>query len=484
MPAIFNFLRRKPLLAILAVLLASLLVAEIALLLALRAGWQTSRGFDMISAMAVDTKGQAWVAGYRQNVPSLMTYSETSRPVELSMPGELTRTAPSALMIDNQERLWVGTEEGMLGMRNPNGEWSLYAPEQYGIDSIRQIVMDGKGQVLVRSHRGPAMVDIGSSERRIAFTNSGLPESDVVALATDALEQSWVLTRKRELKVLEANGNWRTLVIVPATVRNGFMDSFLTFGPQGQIWLATVRGVGLLGPNGAWTEYPLGDPSRPLSMRAVLADAHGRVWVAAGDQGLFLLNPQDGWTNHTGQNSGLSFDANVLALAPQERVWIGSSHGRVSTFHPEAALPVNSVAAIRNIARRIIPATLLSILVLAIVAAPFRSPIQGNEKKLAAFVLAFAGWFAIGTLLWGYIRYAHAQSGGMFFINPLALIPPLLNILLLIVLYGLQRRMAWGALSALLVNWIGLIFVTPAALPFGGAPFMETLFMLPFFLPP
>jgi hypothetical protein len=32
-------------------------------------------------------------------------------------------------------------------------------------------------------------------------------------------------------------------------------------------------------------------------------------------------------------------------------------------------------------------------------------------------------------------------------INPLALIPPVVNMLLLIVLYVWQRRMAWGAFS-------------------------------------
>ena len=475
-------LRRKPLMVIVAVLLASLLVAEAVLQLALRAGWKIYRGFDTTSALAVDGKGQVWVAGYMQNSPSLTKYSGNGSSTALPLPGDLARTPASALMIDSQERLWVGTEEGMLGMRNSNGEWVIYAPEEYGNDSIRQIVEDAKGRVWVRSHRGPARVDLGSSEGTILFTNSGMPASDAVALTLDLLGQLWVLTRERELKVLDANDNWRTVLIVPATVRNGFQDSFLTFDPQGQIWLATVGGVGVLSPEGAWKEYPLGDPYRPLSMRGIFADTEGRVWVAAWDQGVFLYNPQSGWTNYSSQNSGLGMDAHAFALDRLGQVWIGSAQGRVSMFDQQAALPVNSISAIRTTARMIIPAVLLFFGVMAIVAAALRSPINGNERKAVAFALAFAGWFVIATVLWVYIRYSHAQSGGFLIISPLALIPPVVNSLLLILLWVKQRRMAWGAFSAFLMNWIGLIFITPAAVPFAGAPFMESVLMWPFFL--
>lgn len=482
-----QLLRRKPWVAVLAVLLASLLVAELALQLTLRAGWKTYRGFDTVSAVAVDGKGQAWVAGYRKNVPSLMTYSENGRAVEVPLPGDLGWGSLSALMIDRHDRVWLGTEGGRIAMLDNNGEWILYSGNTE--ESVWQIVMDGQGQVWARSHRGPAKIDPDSGERTFTFTDPALADHDAAALATDLQGQVWVLTRQRELRVLEADGNWRTVVIVPATVRNGFVDAFLTFDPQGQIWMATVQGVGVLSPDGAWMEHPLGDLYRPLSLYEGIADAKGRVWVAAFQprsinaepfSGFFLFDPQAGWTNYTRSNSGLGIDANALALDPRGRVWIGSTQGRVSTFHPDAALPGNSVSAIRTTARMIIPAALLSVIVLAILASVFRSPIKGNERKIAEFSLAFAGWFVIGALLWVSVRYAHAQSGGVLFISPLALIPPVVNILLLIVLFVWQRRMAWGAFSAFLVNWIGQIFVTPAAYPFGISPFLESVFMLPF----
>lgn len=419
-----------------------------------------------------------------------MTYSETGKTVEVPLPGDLGWGAINALMIDRQDRVWLGTDGGRIAMLDSNGKWIVYSSTTE--ESVWQIVMDGQGQVWARSHRGPAKIDPDSGERTFTFTDPALADHDAAALATDPQGQVWVLTRQRELRVLEADGNWRTVVIVPATVRNGFADAALTFDPQGKLWLATVQGVGVLSPDGAWKEHPLGDLYRPLSLYEVTADAEGRVWVAAFQprsinaepfSGLFLFDPQAGWTNYTRSNSGLRIDANALALDPHGQVWIGSSQGRVSTFHPDPALPGNSVSAIRTTARRIIPAALLSVIVLGILSSVFRRPIEGNERNMVEFSLAFAGWFVIGALLWVSVSYAHAQSSGVLIISPLALIPPVVNILLLIVLFMWQRRMAWGAFSAFLVNWIGLIFVTPATVPFGGAPFLESVFMLPFFPP-
>jgi hypothetical protein len=482
-----HLLRRKPWVAVVAVLLTSLLVAELALQLALRAGWKTYRAFDTVSAIAVDGKRQAWVSGFWRERPGLMTYAETGKTVEVPLPGELGWGSLSALMIDSHDRVWLGTEGGRIAMLDSKGEWIVYSGTTE--ESIWQIVMDGQGQVWARSHRGPAKIDPDSTERTFTFTDPALADHDAVALATDHQGQVWALTRQRELRVLEADGNWRTVVIVPATVRNGFADAFLTFDPQGQIWMATVQGVGGLSPDGAWKEHPLGDPYRPLSLYEVMADVEGRVWVAAFQprnisaepfSGFFLFDPQTGWTDYTRSNSGLRIDANALALDPQGRPWIGSSQGRVSTFHREAALPGNIVSAMRTTARMLIPAALLSVIVLAIVASVFRMPIQRNVRQVVEFSLAFAGWFVTGGLLWVAVSVAHTQSGGVLMISPLALIPPVMNILLLIVLYVWRRRMAWGAFSAFLVNWIGLIFVTPAAYPFGGAAFLESVFMIPF----
>lgn len=475
---------RKPWATVIAILggfLALLLVAEIALQLALRNRWTRYEGLDTVSAIAVDGQGQIWVAGYQQDIPSLMLFPKGGQPRQISMPNELTRAAASALMIDSQDRLWVGTENGMVGRRDSNDEWTIYASDP--VFSVWEMVMDGQGQVWVRSHRGPGRIDPESDDRTYTFLSSGLADNDAVAIGTDQKGQLWVLTMKRELKVLEPDGSWRTYTSVPLTVRNSIYGSLLAMDQQGQFWLATQNGVGVLSSGGAWTEHPLTSSRVPLSMRAILPDAGGRVWVAATIHGLFVLDPRTGWTNYTSRNSGLSGEVSALALDEEGQVWIGSSRGGLSKFVPEGALPAQNLAIVRTAAETIVPIAFLSIALLTMWIIAFTPRGAANTKTTVDFSIAFAGWFLFSSLLWGYVRSAHEQSGGSLFISPVAFIPLPLHILVMTLLYRWRRWMALGAFSAFIINWIGLILIRPAADPFASSPFWDALFMIPFFFP-
>jgi streptogramin lyase len=475
--------RREPwaiVTAILVGILALFLLAELALQLAQRNSWTTYAGLDAVSAVAVDGQGQVWAAGYRQGTPRLMLYPENGKPLEVSMPGELTRTAASALMIDHRDRLWVGTENGMVGMGDTTDEWTLYASDPDF--SVWEMVMDGQGRVWARSHRGPGLIDPEAGETSFTFLNSGLTDNDAVAIATDEKGQLWVLTVKRELKVLEPDGSWRTFATVPMTVRNSIFGSLMTIDKQGQIWLATDNGVSAR-TRQCMGGIPAAYSGVPLSMRAILPDAHGRVWVAGTIYGLFMYDPQSGWTNYTRRNSGLSGEVSALALDEEGQLWVGSSQSGLSKFVPETALPVQSLSTVRAAAESVIPLASLIVALLSMWVIAFARPGAANRMMIVDFLIAFAGWFILNSLLWGYIRYSHEQSGGILFINPLVLLPLSVNILLLIILYRWRRWMALGACSAFIMNWIGLILIRPAADPFSSPASWGAIFMIPFFLP-
>jgi ligand-binding sensor domain-containing protein len=466
-----------------------LLVLELALQLALRVGWKSYRGFDTISAVAVDGKGQAWVSGFWRERPGLMIYSEAGQTVEVSLPADLGWGAINTLMIDGQDRVWLGTDGGRIAMLDSNGGWIVYSGNTE--ESIWQIVMDGQGQVWARSHRGPARIDPDSDERTFTFTDPALADHDAAALAINPQGQLWVLTRQRELRVLEVDGNWRTVALAPATVRNGFADAFLTFDPQGQMWLATVQGVGALSPDGAWKEHPLGDPYSPLSLHEVSADARGRVWVAAFQprynnaeafSGVFLFDPQAGWTNYSTKNSGLRSDINALALDPQGQVWMGSTQGSVTKFDPAASLPAAILPAVRLGTQALLPGVLISLLLLAILATVQGRPDAGIARQITEFSLGFVTWYAIALLVWGFLRYSHVQSSSLLFFNPLAVLVPVVNLVLMILLYTKRRGMARGAVWAMVINSMGMLFMVPIGVQWVSTSLFAAVFMMPFFL--
>ena len=470
-----SLLRNKAV-QLLGMLMGLILLIGLVLRLAQRSSWTHYEGLDAVSAIAADAQGHIWAAGYQDGTPRLLLYPENGKPLEVSMPDKLTRTAPSVMMVDSQDRLWVGTEDGRAGMREANDKWTLFRSDPDF--SIWEMVMDGQGQVWARSHRGPGQIDPQLGEGTFTFLDSGLADHDAVAIATDEQGQLWVLTGKRELRVLEPGGTWRTHTTVSPNVRNSIYGSVLEIDPQGQFWMTTHNGVGVLSPGGAWTEHPLPDAGIPLSMRTILADSKGRVWVAATIHGLFMYDPRDGWAHYTGSDSGLSGEVNALALDRQGQLWIGSSQGGLSKFVPETALPQQSLSAVSTAAGTILPVIFLSLALLSMWGIAFGRPGAANARRLADISIAFTGWFLLNSLLWIYIRYSHEQSGAWLIINPLVFLPLPVNIFLMVVLFRWQRWMVFGAFSAFLLNWILLILVHPASNPL----FWQGLFMIPFFL--
>ena len=474
----FGVLLQKKKIQILGGILALLLLIALVLQLILHLGWSTLGPLDHVVGIAAGDDGRVWVTGYQGPVGVLMLYQENARPVQIPLPAELTRLSAGALMVDNQGRVWVGTDHGYVGMRDVDGGWRLYASSlNY---SIWGLVIDGQGRVWARSHQGPGQIDPGAADRSFTFTNSGLPDSDAVAMTTDGQGQLWVLTQKREVKVLEPGGIWRTYTTVPDTINNSIFGAHLAVEGQGGIWLVNNTGVAVLDLGGVLTAYPLGDPTKPLSITAILPGPGGRVWVASENQGLFVFDPDTGWTNYTSRNSGLSSNfVTSLDQDPDGRIWIGSSRGSLNRWDPDAASLARILPALSLATQVILPAAILSVGLLALlrVASGRWGPLTG--RKVRDFSFAFAGWFILNALLWIWIRYSYDQSGGLAFIDPRTVIPLPLNLLTLLLLYATNRWMAFGLLSAFTVNWIVVFLIAP----FVGGSGASAILMIPFFLP-
>ena len=471
------FLRQKSI-RLFGVILALLLLTVLSLQFFLHLGWKAYAGLDGIIGIAADGNGRVWVTGYQGPVGVLMLYEESESPAQIPLPEELTRLSAGALMVDAQDRVWVGSDHGYVGMRDVNGEWRVHSSSlNY---SVWGLVMDGQGRIWARSHQGPGQIDPGAGDSSFTFTNSGLPDSDAVAMTTDGQGQLWVLTQKREVKVLGPDGIWSTYTTVPDTINNSIFGSHLAVDRQGGIWLVNNAGVAVLDPGGGWTAHPLGDLTKPLSITAILPGPDGRMWVASENQGVFVFDPDAGWTNYTSRNSGLSSNfVTSLAHDPGGRIWIGSSRGNLNRWDPDAASLARILPAISLATQVILPAAILSVGLLALlrVASGRWGPVTG--RKIRDFSIAFAGWFIGNALLWGWIRYSYDQSGGLAFIDPRALIPLPLNVLILLLLYATNRWMALGLLSGFTANWIVMILISP----FVDGSGAYGVLMIPFFLP-
>jgi hypothetical protein len=120
-----------------------------------------------------------------------------------------------------------------------------------------------------------------------------------------------------------------------------------------------------------------------------------------------------------------------------------------------------------------------------VLALAFRRPGAWNSKNLRHFSRGVLGWFLVNTLLWLWVNDSVAHSSGTLFINPVVAVPPLVNIVALLVLLASRRWIVMlGAFSAIMVNAIGTMLATPVTVTYQENVIGAIIFNVPFFLPP
>lgn len=281
--------------------------------------------------------------------------------------------------------LWVGTENGLRRIDDPEGPEPRLGPVRLGrADGIPNDIIIAlrrwplpNGPLWIGSGRGPARYD-GERIRRWS-TESGIPTTMVMAFAT-AREASGdevlvAALRPGGLLAFAEDGRWRQI-----GTRDGLPDasvqSLVRDPARGTLWIGTQGGGLARTEPGRWVVFDErhGLPDRnaialgfaatrdggrrmwvgttagaaewregrfvellPFSHRdrrvsAVLDLADGRRWVST-ERGILLLRPDGAVAAElTVDNAGLPAvwnDSLVLRVLPdgEEEIWIGSGHG-------------------------------------------------------------------------------------------------------------------------------------------------------------
>jgi hypothetical protein len=119
-----------------------------------------------------------------------------------------------------------------------------------------------------------------------------------------------------------------------------------------------------------------------------------------------------------------------------------------------------------------------------VLAIPLSRPGAWNGKSLRDIALGFVGWFLLNTLLWSWVDASISRSSGAAFWQLERLGPPLVNMIALPVLFRTRRWVTLGVFSAILVNAIGTVLVTPVTDFYGNNTFTRIIAMIPFFMAP
>jgi sugar lactone lactonase YvrE len=313
-------------------------------------------GLDSPSGIAVDSRGDIWVANYFNTASE---FSPLGAPIFASGIAGDGLNESYALAIDQGDNVWITNEHpytatgvGSISELTASGS-SIAGASGYqdgGLNYPLSIAIDPNGTVWVVDYGNSHVTLLNSSGAPISgvtgYSNAGFAFPDTVAI--DANHNGWI-------------GNESNNVVVKVAPDGSSFTSYdccsgaagIAFDQQNNAWIANYYGdsvslissSGAIVSNGAYTG--LGSLDRP---QGIAVDGAGNVWIAnyrapyltelAGslspDPGA-SLSPAAG----LGSDAGLE-SAFALALDASGNIWVANQTGNTITQFIGLAAPVKT----------------------------------------------------------------------------------------------------------------------------------------------
>ncbi|WP_163724778.1 two-component regulator propeller domain-containing protein [Parabacteroides sp. PM5-20] len=264
------------------------------------------------------------------------------------LPDRLVEASIKSLIQDSKGNIWVGTWSDGLYRYNPSEDQIYAYPPLSKENSAYTIYEDKQGRIWVgtwddglrRIENPYNMEDLRITSYKYEAQNTdGLIDKYVYDISEDLnTGMIWVGTRKG-LSILydEANGNFKNYVPDNSinSISYNVVQSILRDN-RGMMWIATLGG----GVNLVRTHKPDFDMNRlddfshefihNPSVRSILVDKNGLVWIGLGNQGFLIYNRLTGRYIHNTDSEDFGFigripTINTIVQSPTTgKIWIGT----------------------------------------------------------------------------------------------------------------------------------------------------------------
>lgn len=281
---------------------------------------------------AEQADGQLWVAS---TSGVLRLDPETREVRRLNAPD--APSAATALLLDDQQVLWIGGARGVRRWSTTDGRWLVGPGDVPGAEVVSDLLQDRHGDIWVGYGRG-GLSQISAAGLQHHFEDhrrdDSLSISGIWSLYEDRSGLLWLGTAGAGLNQRNPSVHrFNTLVHDPFD-SNSLSHSFvwdLQEDEDGSIWIATPDGINRYAPeSGEVLRLGNGEPLR--HMQSLQFDADGGLWAGTASGHLYRVPPGENRMIPHGRedrSSGKVSNSRVWYLGRSERdtLWLGLSEG-------------------------------------------------------------------------------------------------------------------------------------------------------------
>jgi ligand-binding sensor domain-containing protein/signal transduction histidine kinase len=285
-------------------------------------------------SLSADARGGLWMAFNEHG----MTYWLTNSVQDF---GVGRNSNAWTVLVDQQQRVWVGTRDEGLFQFQTNHFQPAPGAEILG-PQILALFEDHRGQLWAGTQNGLACWN--GQGWKMYTTRDGLSGNIIHAIAEDAVENLWVGTENRGLNFFK-DGKF----ISYQQETNGLPGndiSCLYEDKDGALWIGTFGHGMARFHNGKWTRYSTRDGLASNSIGYIVEDAEGYLWIGS-NAGLMRIQKKslDDFANEKpgsiacriyGKADGLptrecsSGSQPAVCLTDDGRLWLSTTKGAAS----------------------------------------------------------------------------------------------------------------------------------------------------------